>query len=76
MGYFDNFKLFLFFLPSRKLATDKFFAGDIAFKEINTSHVVKMLKDSFFSVTQVLPALSGLTFSPGSVSVLSLWCFQ
>lgn len=33
MGYFDNFKLFLFFLPSRKLATDKFFSGDIPLKK-------------------------------------------
>lgn len=42
---------------------------------ISTSHVIKILKDSF-SVTQVLLALSGLPFSPSSVSIISLWCFQ
>lgn len=33
MGYFDNFKFFLFFLPNRKLATDKSFSGDTTLKK-------------------------------------------
>lgn len=33
MGYFDNFKHSLFFLPSRKLATDNSFSGDSTFKK-------------------------------------------
>lgn len=33
MGYFDNFKNSLFFLPSRKLATDNSFSGDTIFKK-------------------------------------------
>lgn len=33
MGYFDNFKLFLLFLPGIKLATDKSFLGDTALKK-------------------------------------------